>query len=61
MANPILAVALLAFVAILIYREPKFFLSVFLIGAFILAVLFLISYISDVGVAQKETLINKSR
>lgn len=60
-ANPLLGIAVLLMVALLIYKEPKFFVTVFLFASVIVAALYLILYLSETGTAHKETLINKSR
>ncbi len=59
-SNPLIGIAVLLLLALMIYREPRFFLTVFLIGAVILAVAYLVFDISGVGMSHKETLINKS-
>ncbi len=59
-SNPFIAVVALIVLAFFIYRRPKFFLTLFLIGVLIMGVFYVVSSLSTSGSAKKERLIEKS-
>jgi hypothetical protein len=58
-ANPLIAVAVLVFLAFLIYRRPFFFLLIFLIGLLVVGALYFIMSASGSGVSVKERMIRQ--
>jgi hypothetical protein len=59
-SHPLISLAAMIIIAILIYRRPKFFIVLFLIGVLITGVLFAVSTLSTLASAKKERLIEKS-
>jgi hypothetical protein len=60
-AYPFVALVVVLVLAYLIYRKPMFFISVFILGAILLGVLYLIISISSPGIAQKEKMIRREK
>jgi hypothetical protein len=58
-ANPLIAGAVLVFLAFLIYRRPFFFLLMFLIGLLVVGALYVIMSASSAGVSVKKRMIQQ--
>jgi Ca2+/Na+ antiporter len=58
-SNPLIAIAIAAFLAFLIYRKPLFFLIMLLITLLVLGALYVILSASSSGVSVKERMIQE--
>jgi hypothetical protein len=58
--NPLIAGAAGVVLLILIYLRPKQFLMVFLLAALLGGIFYMIGYVSDIGTAQKQKVMQKS-
>lgn len=59
-SNPLIALAILLFLAFLIYRKPLFYLGILCLGFILVVIFYVIMQMSGSGVSQKEHLINRS-
>jgi hypothetical protein len=57
--NVLAAVAAVLVICYLAYKETKFFFTMLLILIVLIGAISLITYVSDIGVSQKKTLIDK--
>jgi len=58
--NIYIAVALTAVLLYLLFRKPKFFLSILLVASVLTAVLYVISHVSSAGIETKDAMIKET-
>jgi len=58
--NIYIAIILAGIIFLLLFRKPKFFFTLVIIVAINIALLYVISYTSSIGVNQKKNLLQKS-
>jgi hypothetical protein len=58
--NIYIAIALTVVLLYLLFRKPKFFLSILLVASVLTAVLYVISHISSAGIETKDVMIKET-
>ena len=61
LGNTLLTIALIAFIAFLIWRKPKFFFGMAILTVLLLGIFYLIDHLSDTGSSNKQKLVQEKK